>query len=682
MAQKTDYRRLFKLTPSEHVALREALFRQRNQVESLGRTLGLDGRYAGTTDEQLTDELLSKADSTGQLRRLLRRLRKNGNPIVQTIVKDCLHRSFEQDDLADELVGLLRATSRSHWSHIFALLKEQLRLVDTVEPLVREWATPPPGDTEYKGRIEELIEILTEFPVNDGALFEVPLINFVRAIFCTPIGTELPILRNWLQKAVTANQRTFTDVLLVSNLTLDRLNNLEQQVKGILPGRVVASRSIAPVEDELRKALQHPTLWVGVVVGRIEEWKGVIEQHERFAGPLPSYEPIVWLLPQSESHLDALPESARKILLADSFVAPFEDSKLRMLITGEYSTQAPSPIRGALHDEVAAELRQDAIVILLGPSADDGRRGLSGKRLAHELMVTLDARLKPLHPILPLDVAAYLFGLKKGEPEIQTILETWLAPDLERPLPAAHAALAGIFRTIFEHSPAGKMQKNLVVTTNIDTAFELALLAAGVPFTRIVQHDERTVANCYNIEFNDEKTEWWLKGKRSVELRPANDKDLKSLLQALVSYGSDKAQRVPRTPWQDADPGLLVYKFHGSVDQPESVVLSLADYDCRNGNQVPAEILNAIKNRRWLSIGYTGIDPQLRHLRQSFLSESARADNLVFNCDLAGDCRAPDNICIEQLVWDQLEESLREDLWADAAEGRADQFLAKLRSAL
>jgi hypothetical protein len=700
-------------SPEEERAFASALLEaySLNELKMLGRDVGLDRQFGatGTTDEEIARDLVDVARRKGKLRRLLRLSGRHTNPELNKFVRQALPRSFNDDFLLDDLRSLLIGLGPGAWETLLDSFRHHFE-GEPKEMSVPRWELTVSSELDFAERCTELIEILCEFDRNEKVALDVPLLHFVRDVFCTPLGSEQPGFRTWLTRSAPfLKGKRLADLIIVGWGNPEQIEQMARDFGERLGQTVTVGSHVLedglPVTWELLLAL--PAIKVAIAVdqpGRLNRPAPPAASAETMSGaaaaaaaaaespevdtpprlPNPSYSPILLLTSNLTLPHKLLAEFTEhvphKVICLQSWSLEKPDVlQLTAAVTGATPSGAPDPVISPDPVPELGELVRDELTMIVGPSLQCMACRTSGLRLAHYLLTTLEAKFDQFHPLLPLDAAAYLFSVKRPPPALTRTVVEWLAakPTPLPALPAEYLNIARIFKSIVQNG-AGQSRKRLIITTNVDLLLERALLWEGVPFTRVVQADKRTVSNRYDVEIDAARNRHFLKDRPAIDLRPDTPVGCAQLENAIRTYSSDQARMTPRQPWEPNDPCLVLYKYHGSIDVPDSLVLSVTDY-IRRSTQVdlaiPKDIRSAASNRRWLFLGYTLLDPQLRHLRQTLLPESKRADHIVLHCGLADDCSNLQNLCVERLIWTEMVDRWKEEHFAAPPDVESTAFL-------
>jgi hypothetical protein len=662
-------------------------------LKGLARDLDVDGRIAPNAPPR--DQVLQLFDAVAaisQHRRLVRLFRRHPNVELQRVAASIAPVSITDRQRVGALVELLKQARSTQWDRFHHLLRERTTEFDEPSVRVPGWEIKPAHDIAFNARCVELVEILNELPRDERLALKLPLLQFVRDIFCTPVGPGVSSLRGWLHEAAADLQIALHDLIVVSSAqsaesAAEVVAAMKRHRDGAALQTLALPEPLSAMAGGWPALLTLPAIRVGVVLTPGEALPNGVPP----SATAPSYSPICVLI---DHNVDGGPEpdvpAALKNVLRVQMTRVAGElmvDSVYAAVTGTTALAVPrvvrrtaSPGASVESSKIARGLKDDKFALFFGPAESDcAAPPTSGFRLGHQLVASLQPSLAPKHPLLGVDVAAYAYATKFGEAlraEVADLLR--LRPG---PVPLTHQRVATLFKRLL--AQVGPRLKPLIVTTNLDLLLERALLEAGVPFVRIVQRSNRTLSNRYELEFIGEPTPsaWWLKGRQDVLLNaPPEDDDACVRLQALIrTYGVDSAD--PRLPWADDDPALVLYKYHGSADDDAGCVISITDYEQRNPRQVPGEILNAIRNRPRLFVGYTVLDPQLRHLRRDLIGDD-RHEAYAVHTPLPSDCRNEETLCLGRTLWEAMSTNWFDEYGVRRLDTEAADFLAAVEGAL
>ena len=325
--------------------------------------------------------------------------------------------------------------------------------------------------------------------------------------------------------------------------------------------------------------------------------------------------------------------------------------KLRWGITGQKPTDTPPvapppPKRQQAGDgsevadaaaDLARTLRSGNVTFYLGPWALlDGDTSSSACDIARKLLLDLQLIEKKDYDNLlpPMDVVGMYYNVRWGDARLEDdVIDCILKRVVD--VPPIHKHLAELLVLLRDRpqSRVRRRRQQLIVTTNLDVMMERALLLAGIPFTRIVQHrsaqritineyrDVRLSADGHTLTLPDEDG-----GTRQIDVEDC--KDYKALDAFIMDYGQrhvDQAAQdgsgVVKNPLDElpvhemTEP--ILYKHLGSLDVENSCAITVDHFftfarRALRRNCIPAKITEIIGDNPALFLGYSFLDPDYR----------------------------------------------------------------------
>lgn len=400
--------------------------------------------------------------------------------------------------------------------------------------------------------------------------------------------------------------------------------------------------------------------------------------------------------------------------------------RLRWGITGQRPAEqgpgAPVPPppppredRGEVEETVsnlASFLRSGNITLFLGPGSslcEDGQAS-SACEIARQLLVELRVIPEDYDKLLPpLDIAGMYYSVRRGDDNLEnTVIDMLAGADF---VPQTHKHAASLLNVLRDRKPRRVRQRaqqlqQLVVTTNLDVMAERALLAAGIPFTRIVQH--RSAQRLTINEYRDVRLVSDPGGNGGPPLieAPAPGGGTQRIApddyEALDNFIASHGQRVVEQSRADGDPrnpldelpvhemtGPILYKHLGSLDVPNSCVISFDHFftfarRTLRRNCIPAKISEIIGTSAVLFLGYSFLDPDFRFTYYTLVRRPFDSDmDYRYAVQLPPERFVGDIYRqMERGLWDQLKRVGLKRLKITTVEERSQDFLAMLLEAV
>jgi hypothetical protein len=300
--------------------------------------------------------------------------------------------------------------------------------------------------------------------------------------------------------------------------------------------------------------------------------------------------------------------------------------------------------------------------------------------------------------LLPsVDTAGTYFALKRGLSVLEDRV-TGLIADQSVTVPPLYEKIAEILKRLHAASMSRRRrygsEPQLIVSTSIDLMCERALLRAGVPFTRIVQHrsgTQLTINEYSDVEVNgdeiivrDRKDRNGARNEFSVtrdNIRALDD------VIATAGYRSIDETSAPMSdhshPLRDlalseyAEPYL--YKYHGSQDVPRSCALSTDHYlRLAARPSVPDKLIEIMGNSASVFLGCGILDADVRHtyetlLRRAFRSGEEAPPRFVVMRPPGEEARDSYRR-MEATMWPRVKEAVLQQMGMTILEGQSVQF--------
>ena len=271
-------------------------------------------------------------------------------------------------------------------------------------------------------------------------------------------------------------------------------------------------------------------------------------------------------------------------------------------------------------------------------------------RITRELLGELELIDERYDQLLPsVDTAGTYYAMKRGPRSLEDCVARLTDDQAEAQpvvIPPLYEKLAITVRRLQRASATGKRKRfgsepELIVSTSLDLMCERALLRAGVPFTRFVQHrsGELITVNEYaGVTLDGDRvliSERNGDGGKNHEVAVPRD-DMKALDEAISMTGYQRIKTAAETsvaghvhPLKDlalsdfTEP--YVYKYHGSRDVPQSCALS-TDHYLRLATRpfVPDRIIEIMSNSAAVFLGCGLLDADVLHTYGTLLQRAFR----------------------------------------------------------
>jgi hypothetical protein len=351
------------------------------------------------------------------------------------------------------------------------------------------------------------------------------------------------------------------------------------------------------------------------------------------------------LLPGCPPLDEALPPFIKSNTVIDFRERSLDDEqtirRLRWGITGQKppAVERPQAMTPAASDKLsqvedavsnlARFLRSGNVTFFLGPGASycDAEQTPSACEVARKLLIELGIIPKDYDKLLPpVDIAGMYYNVRWGDANL--------------------ASLLNVLRDRPQRRVRQRAQQ-LIVTTNLDVLTERALLAAGISFTRIVQH--RSAQRITINEYRNVQLVPRADGREIIELPSAGGgtqqvapDDYETLDYVIASHGQRvvdqtraDGEAIGKNPLDELPvhemTGPILYKHLGSQDVPNSCVISVDHFftfarRALKRNCIPAKITEIIGNSAVLFLGYSFLDPDFRFTYYTLLRKPFELD--------------------------------------------------------
>jgi len=352
---------------------------------------------------------------------------------------------------------------------------------------------------------------------------------------------------------------------------------------------------------------------------------------------------------------------------------------------------ASSPVEEAVQSIGKNALKHRTITFFVGPwdSINDPNLPPAACEIARELLKTLDFLEEGNDKVLlpPIDIIGLYYAIKKNERELQDAISGMLSERFaEIPETALRlAALMDIIRNRIPKSRISSSYKQLIITNNLDMTIERAFLRRGLNFTRLVHQKSGA-----RIDINEYRDITLMEsGKRvqapgMVETFSLDDAvELGAFLSRCNHHfvEGNSLQSLALHPFSEP----IVYKFHGSIDFPNSCAISAEQYsrfarEILLSSTVPGQITEIIGNTDFLFLGSRVLDAGFRLTYHTLLRKRFEENPM----DRYALVPPPDHgmndpyRSVDAKVWSRLKAMTLNDMKLTTLEVRGNEFLDRL----
>jgi TIR domain/SIR2-like domain len=287
---------------------------------------------------------------------------------------------------------------------------------------------------------------------------------------------------------------------------------------------------------------------------------------------------------------------------------------------------------------LTALLRSGNITLFVGRSVGADPLLPSAYRMTRRLLAELQLlEAESTAHVLPhLDMVASLFADRRGEALLDLRLTEFLTTSGSTVSDLCRQVAEFVRRLVARSAalPGGLPQ--MIVTTSLDLMLERALLSAGIPFTRIVQHRSGR-----SIDINEYRGVA-LRAPDRLAVQPATGAPFEVALNNLPAVDRFIATHGRRrVEWRDSTGGVggnnplqslsleglvepILYKYHGSQDLRSCAVSreQYLEFACSATAAIPTQITKILANTPLLFLGYSLLDPDLRFTYYTLLRQS------------------------------------------------------------
>ncbi|NOT45887.1 MAG: TIR domain-containing protein [Acidobacteria bacterium] len=371
-------------------------------------------------------------------------------------------------------------------------------------------------------------------------------------------------------------------------------------------------------------------------------------------------------------------------------------------ITGTKPRRLIGPRRraGATAEELAGDpvdsavaslvehLQSGTVTYFVGPATEQSRLDMppDNDEIARAIFEDLALwQLDSTQITPPVDLISTCYAARSGDRRLEDRVRE-LVINRSYIIPNTHRLLARLLKSLQRRarSRTRRLDTPLIVTTNFDMLIERALLAEGVPFSRVVQqrsHDE-VLVNVYDkfTALPDRKIQISEGGRP----RTLNLDDLEEVEVWLAGTGA------VRMPARDVSFARLVepilYKHHGSHDVDQSCVISTDHYlgfihRAARPGFVPTDVESLVENSpAALFLGYNPLDPDFRLLYHVLLSERLLGSRTFryaplsseWNRDIASYRQ------VERRLWADFKEATQQQMGITILDATPEHFMSRL----
>jgi hypothetical protein len=353
---------------------------------------------------------------------------------------------------------------------------------------------------------------------------------------------------------------------------------------------------------------------------------------------------------------------------------------------------APAPVvRDAVHgalERLAPFMESDSVTWFIGPRASSIPDAQSRTcHIARSLLAELELVDREWQRLLPpVDVVGSYYAAKNGITRLVTEVTRFVA-DPAAPLPAVHrgiATLIGLHTLLAQENDRRALRRTarspqIIVSTSLDLMMERALVAAGLPFTRLVQYhgepklevaEYRTIVRLGDGRVGLQSPD----GRPILVAEPDRIEDLDRVL-AAVTPRIETVQETGGSHTNNQNPLAslslkelatpILYKVRGSVDVPDSCAVATEQYleFCLNlaSYFVPTQIGAIVQQTPAVFLGFSYLDPDFRLVYYTFLralTEMRKEDRKLYSVQLPPQREPGDNYRhMEIPIWEDLKES-------------------------
>jgi hypothetical protein len=322
--------------------------------------------------------------------------------------------------------------------------------------------------------------------------------------------------------------------------------------------------------------------------------------------------------------------------------------------------------------QIASWLKSGNVTFFIGPAVAGGEPVLPLQNWEIALKLLREIHLIGTDDVefLPsVDIAATLYGISETDPVLEdTVISLIQSRSAE--IPAVQRSLGDLLARLARRElPRGrKLQKQLILTMNIDLMMERALLRAGVGFTRVVQH----------------------KSERELYVTNYHDPSLMSVQADKLDDAIQRAEAMPLAPEAVAGSVLaepILFKLRGSQDLSGSCALTRPQLLAQARSVIaehliPAELQKVASNTPMVFLGIGVLDPEFQYMSHTVLYNAWESDHPKYLVQVPPAQDQEDRYRrVEAILWGKIKQSaLRRNL--ATVEEPSARFLNRLITAL
>ncbi len=317
--------------------------------------------------------------------------------------------------------------------------------------------------------------------------------------------------------------------------------------------------------------------------------------------------------------------------------------------------------------------------------------------IARALLLELQLIGREDTPLLPLDLAGLYYAIGKNDDSFLEDKVTELLLARTEATTSTHENLVKLLQLLQQRGTrrVRRHVPQLIVTTSPDVLMERALLRAGMPFARLVQHrsaQQITINHYRQVELQGDLilVQDEAESRKPYQARRDNLQELDDIIaqagEQVIRYkpASGRENQLNELSLETLTEPIL-YKFLGSQDVTNSCVLSTSQYfefaqHALQRRCIPEQLSDIIANHPAVLLGCGYLDPDFRLLCQLLLRKQLEVETngaLRYALQLPPGAALPSRR-VEDRLWGKLKETVLKEIGLTTLEGRADAFLQML----